>query len=139
VDGNRPIGWWVKRLDELLEQVVEHAVRGEGLTRRHWQVLHQLAGGPSERPALTAVLAPFADADDIDAVVRDLAARGWLDDATDVLALTADGQAAHERLLVEVARMRRMVTDGVTPEDYARTVATLTRMVAAIEAVVDAD
>jgi hypothetical protein len=138
VDRNRPIGWWVRRLHELLEQVVEHAVRGEGLTRRHWQVLHELAAGPAERPTLAARLAPFADADDIDGVLGDLASRGWLGEAAVGVGLTDDGRAAHERLLVEVTRMRRQVTDGVTPEDYARTVATLERMVATIEALVDA-
>jgi hypothetical protein len=133
VNGNRPIGWWVKRLDELLEQAVEHAVRGAGLTRRHWQVLHDVAGGPTERSALVARLAPFADADGIDGVLGDLTARGWLDEAAAGLTLTADGRAAHERLLVEVSRIRRQVTDGVTPEDYARTVATLERMVTTVE------
>ena len=44
MDDERPIGWWVKRLDTLLEEALDSVVAGEGLTRRHWQLLHSLAG-----------------------------------------------------------------------------------------------
>jgi hypothetical protein len=133
VDGNRPIGWWVKRLDELLEQVVEHAVRDDGLTRRHWQVLHELAAGTADRTALASSLAPFAGTLDLDGVVADLRARGWMGPSTDALALSAEGSAAHDRLLAEVTRMRRQVTEGLSAEEYGHTLAVLERMAGNVE------
>ena len=72
----RPIGWWVRRLDALLEEAVDAVVTGEGLTRRHWQVLHSLATGTEQEADVAAALEDFAG--DVDAVVSDLVARGWV-------------------------------------------------------------
>ena len=133
MESDRPIGWWVKRLDELLEQVVERAVAADGLTRRHWQVLHHLATAPEalSGAAVADDLEPFTG---VDAVLGDLAGRGWLRTTVDGrVALTASGRAAHERLMAAVGRMRRQVAEGLTPDEYAATVSALARMVANAE------
>ncbi|WP_369252373.1 MarR family winged helix-turn-helix transcriptional regulator [Geodermatophilus amargosae] len=129
----RPVGWWVKRLDELLERGLDDVVAAEGLSRRHWQVLDSLAGGPSARPELAAALASFATPRRVDDVVADLAARAWVEDRGGVLALTSDGRTAHGRLAGGVAAFRRRVADGLSAEEYAATVAGLARMVANLE------
>ena len=131
--GQRPIGWWVKRLDELLEQGLDTVVAAEGLGRRHWQVLQSAAEGPVDRPALSAALGPFAGADELDRVVADLTARGWLHGGGGALELTAEGRTAHARLAAAVGAFRRSVAAGLTEEEYARTVAALARMVANLE------
>src|SRR5438128_1050761 len=59
MDRKRPIGWWVKQLDALLEQAVDSAVAGEGVTRRHWQVLHSLSAGAVPESELRSALADF--------------------------------------------------------------------------------
>ena len=126
------MGWWVKRLDELLERGLDDVVAAEGLTRRHWQVLDALAAGPAARADLAAALASFAGPEQVDAVLADLASRGWLDgDGTP--SLTAEGHAAHGRLAAAVGAFRRRVSDGLTAEEYAQTVAGLARMVANLE------
>ena len=96
VDGQRPIGWWVKRLDGLLERVVDSAVAGEGVTRRHWQVLQSLAEGAGDEDGLRSVLADFPG--DVGVVLADLVERGWVDrGAGDRVTLTAEGRSAHDR------------------------------------------
>src|SRR3712207_3897556 len=55
----RPIGWWVKRLDTLLEEAVDAVVTGEGLTRRHWQGLHSLATGAHAEADVRTALGGF--------------------------------------------------------------------------------
>jgi DNA-binding MarR family transcriptional regulator len=129
----RPIGWWVKRLDELLERGLDDVVATEGLSRRHWQVLDLLAGGPSARPELAAALASFAAPAQVDGVVAGLAGRDWVEERGGLLALTPDGRAAHGRLAGAVAGFRRRVADGLSAEEYAATVAGLARMVANLE------
>ncbi|WP_091540049.1 hypothetical protein [Modestobacter sp. DSM 44400] len=74
----RPIGWWVKHLDQLLEEVVDHSLAAEGLTRRHWQALHALSSGVMDEPCLRDVLAPFGGPVDVGSVVADIEARGWV-------------------------------------------------------------
>jgi len=127
MERQQPIGWWVKRLDELLERVVEEAVASEGLTRRHWQVLHTLA-----RDGGLAALAPFGG---VPEALDDLVARGWVTGTAAAPELTGPGRAGHERLLAQVTGMRRQVAAGLTAEEYAQTVAGLARMVANAERV----
>ena len=115
---DRPIGWWVKHLDALLEDVVDSAVGREGLTRRHWQVLHSLAEAPADEAALAAALADFDG--HISAVAADLYGRGWVDRSAGPLALTAEGRVAHERLERAVGRVRRHVADGLSRQEYER-------------------
>jgi hypothetical protein len=69
----RPIGYWLKHLDRLIDQAFERALDADGLTRRHWQVLNTLAAGPSTNAALTAALQPFAQGDSmaIEVVIND--------------------------------------------------------------------
>ena len=123
----RPIGWWVRRLDALLEEAVDAVVTGEGLTRRHWQVLQSLASGAGEQTELLP-------ADDLDAVVSDLVARGWvvrLDGGR--VGLTPDGAMAHDRVSRAVERVRRHVADGLSRSEYERTILVLRRMVENVE------
>lgn len=127
----RPIGWWVKHLDALLEDVVDGAVANEGLTRRHWQVLHTLAGAPADATALGEALADFDG--HLPAVAADLFGRGWVDRATGSLTITEDGRTAHERLERAIGRVRRHVADGLSRQEYDRTVQVLRRMAENVE------
>lgn len=128
----RPIGWWVKRLDALLEEAVDAVVTGEGLTRRHWQVLHSLAVGPADEAEVRAALADFSG--DLEAVMSDLVARGWVARlGSGSVGLTADGAAAHDRVSRAVGRVRRHVADGLSRSEYEGTIAVLRRMVSNVE------
>ena len=132
--GQRPIGWWVKRLDELLEQVVDRALADDGLTRRHWQVLHALGPGGTDERDLGGTLAPFGGAAELPPVLAELTGRGWVTrGAGGRLEHTGAGRAAAERLLGRITALRRQVTDGLTAEEYERTVAALARMVGNVE------
>lgn len=132
MDEERPIGWWVKRLDALLEEALDAVVAGESLTRRHWQVLHLLAEGAGHESDVVAALADFPG--DTAAVVADLAARGWVDrPRAGQVELTADGVAAHDRVLRAVNRVRRHTADGLSRQEYERTVLVLARMVENVE------
>ena len=55
----RPIGYWLKHLDRLIETTFSRTLAGQGLTRRHWQVLNTLAHGPASPADLTKALNPF--------------------------------------------------------------------------------
>ncbi len=128
----RPIGWWVRRLDALLEEAVDAVVTGEGLTRRHWQVLHSLATGAHEEADVRTALVDFAD--DVDVVVSELVSRGWVVRlGGGAIGLTSEGTAAHARVSRAVGRVRRHAADGLSRNEYERTILVLSRMVANIE------
>ena len=55
----RPIGYWLKHLDRLIEQASERALAEEHLTRRHWQIMNVLRKSPLGPAALADALRPF--------------------------------------------------------------------------------
>lgn len=120
----RPIGYWLKHLDTLIETMFDTTLSREGLTRRHWQVLH--AVGTDLMGALHVFWT--AGASTPEQVIADLAACGWVRVEAGQPVLTPEGKAAHAQLAQTVAAIRARAADGVSHEDYAVTIATLRRM-----------
>jgi len=127
----RPIGFWLKLVDRLIDERFDALLGQAGLTRRHWQVLNELENGPATLRRLDAALAPFLDAEEPTTrpVLEDLSARGWVTWADqDRVALTEAGAAAHADLLAKVSANRRQAAAGISAEEYGATVDVLRRM-----------
>ncbi|WP_433013124.1 MarR family winged helix-turn-helix transcriptional regulator [Kribbella sp. CA-294648] len=123
-DDNKPIGWWLKEVDRLLEQSFEQVLSADGLNRRQWQLLNAARG---DVPIATA-LAPFLSGGpaELESFAAPLAERGWLDGDR----LTPEGAAALEQLTGKVEAQRRRVTNGIVDAEYLQTVDVLRRMAA---------
>ena len=121
-DDNKPIGWWLKEVDRLLEESFEQVLTTDGLTRRQWQALNAAAGPES----IAAALAPFLTGEpaELTAVTDPLVERGWLSGDH----LTPAGAAALEALTTKVQAQRRRVTAGLSDQEYVATVGVLRRM-----------
>ncbi|MFD8981428.1 MarR family winged helix-turn-helix transcriptional regulator [Streptomyces sp. NPDC059564] len=129
----KPIGYYLKHLDALLDQEFDRALGESGLGRRHWQVLHVLVtDGPHDSATLTARLRPFWDQDAISLyeVTSDLTSRGWITHEAEAgtYAATPAGERGHTEAERVVTATRSRVTAGVTDAEYAATVTTLARM-----------
>ncbi|WP_202872257.1 hypothetical protein [Kribbella soli] len=122
-DDNKPIGWWLKEVDRLLEESFEQVLADDGLTRRQWQALNAAAG----RETVAEALSPFlSGVEELVAVTNPLVERGWLTGET----LTADGERALEALSAKVQAQRRRVAAGISDSEYLATVGVLRRMAA---------
>src|SRR4030095_16926535 len=113
----RPIGYWLKHLDRLIDQAFERTLDGDGLTRRHWQVLNTLAAAPSTEAALTAALQPFVDGDAkaVEVVINGFLDRGWVRRLPDGgIEISDRGRAAHEAGMRRVAETRQRTLCGLT-------------------------
>ena len=133
----KPIGYWLKELDRLIETTLDRALAEEGVTRRDWQVLNALQPDPTPRAEVIEQLRPFwgVDAVDPDAVLDGLITRGWaLRDPGDRYALSPEGDAARAALLEKVKGLRAAIADGITPEQYNTTIDTLGRMAQNLQA-----
>ena len=133
----RPIGYWIKEVDRLLDETFAHALGSEHCTRRHWQLLNALEPGPRGETELVAAVAPFAAADpsDVGAALDDLLQRGWAEPLPGArVQLTPAGREVHARLHSTVAAHRRHIAEGVTEPEYRTTVAVLERMAGNLEA-----
>jgi DNA-binding MarR family transcriptional regulator len=135
--GDRPIGYWLRHLDRLIEDAFSRTLVEQGLTRRHWQVLNTLARGPASPAQLTEALEPFVRDDQAGqaTVVTDLAHRDWVSQEHDGrLRLTQPGHAAHQRTYEQVQQTRELMLHGISVGEYTAAIDILTRMAANLEA-----
>ena len=133
----KPIGYWLKHLDRLIEASFDRVLAQEGLSRRHWQVLNMLREAPRPATELERELAPFWEAGTVrlEEVLDDLAGRGWLaGGAEGPCSLSPAGLAAQASVAERVQANRRLVMEGLTEQEYTSTVDVLSRMAANLEA-----
>jgi len=73
----RPIGWWLKHLDGLLDLGFGATLGVQDVSRRQWQILNGLSEGtpPSE---LLASLTVFEESGGVHEALASLVERGWL-------------------------------------------------------------
>jgi DNA-binding MarR family transcriptional regulator len=131
MDTPRPIGYWLKLVDRLIDEQFASTLEEHGVTRRQWQLLNVLSREPATVEQLDAAVAPFLSADDGESSAEhltELIESAWVSATHDGYELTDRGRTAFERLAEVVATQRTIVADGVTPEQYEQTVAVLERM-----------
>jgi DNA-binding MarR family transcriptional regulator len=123
----RPIGFWLKLVDRLIDTRLEASLGG--LSRRHWQVLNVVRQGRASQGEIDARVKPFIGSEGTTArEVADLQQRGWLTSGTTMLELTGLGTTEFARLLELVSADRATLMIGLAPEEYASTVSVLERM-----------
>jgi DNA-binding MarR family transcriptional regulator len=131
----RPIGYWLKNLDRLIDARFERQLGDAGLSRRQWQLINLLEDGPRSVPELHTELEPFLqDApDDLQDALSGLVGRGWADSQDEIVALTEIGQAQFGLVTAKVAELRQTLMIGISAEQYQTTTDVLIRMAANLE------
>ena len=128
---NRPIGYWVRRLDASLDMTLDSTLSRLRLTRRQWEVLSALSAGPLAPAKLGDILRPFTSADGGDAQERDMAAlvrRRLVFLLDGRLTLAEAGFALHSEASGLVETTRRELTAGIGADEYAIAASVLERM-----------
>jgi len=126
---DKPIGWWLKHVDRLIEATLDRVLAGEGIGRRHWQALNAIAGGADSAEAVDEALAPFRGSGPALRVVLDqLRAQHWTQEVEGRITLTPTGSAARGRLIVAVREARARTTEGIDEQEYRTTLDVLARM-----------
>ena len=113
----RPIGFWLKLVDRLLDEQFEATLDEHGVTREQWQLLN--------------VLAREGAAADVTGATEDLAEldeSGWIVMSRTGYELTERGHGALDRLTNVVAGQRITINNGITEDAYLTTAATLEHM-----------
>lgn len=74
---SRPIGWWLKQADVLLDAAFDEELEAEEVDRRGWQILTSLTTGPKRREEVAGSLTPFDPPSVVADVIEQLRGRGW--------------------------------------------------------------
>ncbi|MGO4589205.1 MarR family transcriptional regulator [Micrococcaceae bacterium Sec5.1] len=127
---NKPIGYWIKRLDAALELQLDATLARVKLSRRQWQALGTLAEGTVRPDELDEILRPFWG-DDTRLRERELASlvgRGMITMIDDRLALSELGREKYHEALRYVEAARQDLSMGIGIDEYAMALSVLERM-----------
>ena len=131
----RPIGYWLRLVDRLIDEQFESTLDEHGVTRRQWQLLSVLSRGSSTVAEMDEAIAPFLAADPSGAAsessaehLSELIDSGWVAATHDGYETTERGQAAYSRLAGVVAENRARISNGISEPEYLNTIGTLERM-----------
>ncbi|KAB1866656.1 hypothetical protein [Microbacterium algeriense] len=113
---SRPFGYWLKAADRLMAAEFAAAFEGEHLSRRDWRILNIVDG-------TTAADRPLPEHK-----LHRLIERGWIVAGAEGWTLTDEGRSAKERLGALVDGIRAKVSDAVSDEDMATTLASLEKI-----------
>jgi DNA-binding MarR family transcriptional regulator len=135
-DSERPIGYWLKKLDRLIDTQFELQLSTVRLSRRQWQLLNLLENNPRSVPELEAELEPFLQgvAQELSDALAGLVTRGWAESRDNIVNLTETGRAQFEIVKATAAEVRQTLMRGIPPEEYRTTIDVLARMAANLEA-----
>lgn len=130
-----PIGYWLKRADDLLTRRIDEVQRANGLTRLGWQALNVVRERPTaSHSEITDTLQSFAEATAVDDVLAELADRGLISGSAEHgFGLTPGGTELYDRALQAQKAIRQRSVAGISETDYATTVAVIQRLVDNLE------
>ena len=114
----RPLGYWLKAVDRLIDREFEAAFADLDATRRDWRLLN-LIGGEVTDERLRAKL------DARPHRLLPLLERGWVAGEPGAWTLTDAGRDALDALGERVSAIRSRVGGAVSSDDYATTLASL--------------
>jgi len=132
MNATRPLGFWLKLVDSLIDEHFAATLDEHGVTRRQWQVLNILEQHPATERQLIDALAPyFASADEPQSVkehLAELVESGWIAHESDSYSITDRGHTSLQTLSELVGEIRDRCGADLSEEQYATTVASLERM-----------
>ncbi|MFJ2767500.1 MarR family winged helix-turn-helix transcriptional regulator [Streptomyces sp. NPDC087300] len=132
---NQPIGYWSSAAGGAVVHHIRTNLAELGLTQPQWWVMGQLHGAPDGgrgRDEVVAILRGYLDTGD-GPLLHDIAAlhdRGLItEDTAGRIALTDEGRAVRERAAERQRQILAEIREGVSDEEYVRTLKTLQRMI----------
>jgi DNA-binding MarR family transcriptional regulator len=127
----RPIGYWLKLVDTLIEERFAAIIEEHGVTRRQWQLLSVIAASSATSEQLDVVIAPFIEPGTTERAADHLAElieSGWVTTDAAEYTITDRGTIAFSRLSEVVDGLRNSVAQGLSEDEYATTVRALETM-----------
>ena len=134
-----PIGFWLKKVDQLLTDRINQIQANNGVSRLEWQTLSTLfeREGISQED-LHTVLAPFTDISTLSNILARFAEMKWLDisnndKGTIIFHLNNEGRERHQRVFQAQQEARELTMKGITAEDYLIVIRTLQQIATNLE------
>lgn len=124
-----PIGFYLKKADNLLTAGINEIHTEFGLTRTDWQILNTINGRNGlDRQAMSEILSEFINGKAINNTISGLIKNDLLQENTS-LALTDKGKDIYQACLQKQLSFRRKSMQNITDEEYLQVIATLEKII----------
>jgi DNA-binding MarR family transcriptional regulator len=126
----RPIDFWLKLVDNLINEQFQIILEEHGVTRREWEILRLLSVRPARESELDDVLQPFFSSSEERPTeqLAELVESGWVARTGEEVRLTELGRTSYGRLSAVMARHSESFGAGISPTDVDTTLGVLERM-----------
>ena len=127
----RPVDFWLRLLDKLINEHFGKTLEEHGVTRRQWEVMNLLSRGPASHDELVEALAPFhseVQARTLTDELAELEDSGWLLRRDQAYELTELGHTSYQRLEPVLRATDEEIGRDISPEDYATLLEVMERM-----------
>ncbi|WP_028279855.1 transcriptional regulator [Arthrobacter sp. H5] len=121
MEQRRPLEFWIKLVDGLIDEQFEASLEEHGVTRRQWQILNLLAKEPATMTDLNTALAELPDdhsEETLPEQLEELTDSNWLTAQGTEYALTELGRSSVTMLTEVVSHNRDRLGADVSPADY---------------------
>jgi len=129
--GQRPIDYWLKLVDKLINEHFTRTLEEHGITPRQWEMMNLLSSRPASQDELDKALAPFPPELEVSSLTEELAElveSGWLARHDSRYELTERGLTTYQRLEPVVRSSNEAIARGISGQDYSTMMAVLERI-----------
>ena len=130
---HRPLDYWLKLVDTLINLHFRAMLEEHGIVRRQWEMMRMLSRGAASQEELDAALAPFLPEGESGASaagLSELVDSGWLTQLNGAYELTEHGRVVHRRLDDVFTQKNQDLAKGVSPSEYDVVLSVLERIAA---------
>jgi len=124
-----PIGYYLKKADNLLTEGINKIHAESGITRTQWQVLNSIIQkDEADRHHVIELLNEFADKDTINDSIDILINRGLVNENS-FLYLTDRGKELFEKCFQKQKIFRQRVMENISEQEYVQIITTLEKII----------
>lgn len=130
----RPLGYWVKTLDRLIDEQFERAAESTGLSPGEWRVLNRLSIGAEQTATVEESLSALSDRDrSVAETLEALVASGLVEQQAEEHRLSNDGYVRADQVeQAAMERIREQLGGDLDGEQYDALLARLEQMAKAL-------
>ena len=132
MNAKRPLGYWLKLVDSLIDEQFAATLEEHGVTRRQWQVLNLLEQQPATEAQLGAGLSPFFASPDEPQSLKEhldeLVESGWIAAENGEYSITDRGHTSLLKLSELVEKIRTQFGQDLDGSEYDAVVETLEKI-----------
>ena len=122
-----PIGYYLKKTDNLLTERINKIHSDFGLTRTEWQIMNSIHEGVDKNTLLTQLL-EFASIEQLNELITELSKRSFVEE-TPLLKLTDRGEEIFKSCLQKQTELRQKSMQNITEQEYIQLITTLEKII----------